>query len=438
MAFKRLAAVSLIILLSCAYFNTFYNARTYFNQAEKKYEQSGLSSDVQKNYRRVIEKCSKVLDRYPHSKYVDDALYLMAVSYMRLGEKQKSKRKFEELFTFFPDSRLKNRAMLDYASLLVSIGEYDSARAVIKSIEEKKSKKKVRLVLAKLAYKEKNYDAVIKMGREFLKKDEKTEYAREFLNLATQAALKADSLDAADEFLATLRELNLTPEERFRINTLYLDLLYKRRLPDTAISLISTMRYTPESNEDRLISLYKAKFLLLSGDTAKAKGVLRDIVKARKVDSVKSLATYRLARILEGEDSLNEADTLYTKAMYSSYVPVSKKARERDKVLKDIIVLKDSSDCKSLSRLAELYLFRLQRPQKALSTYKKVFSECSGMDKERSFYALLYIYSLDNDKKNIEKYIKSYPCDSITPSLKDMVYKGLKIRIECQNPDTAR
>ncbi len=433
MAIRRLGGVLLILLVSCAYFNTFYNAKTYFKEAEREYEKNGLSSVAQKKYRDVIKKCSKVLDRYPKSKYVDDALYLMAVAYMRLGEKQKSRRKFEELFTFFPDSKYRERALLDYASLLISIGEYDSARSVISKIDSRKSRKETALVLAELAFKEQNYDAVIRMGREFLKSDLKNEYAKKFLNLATQAALRADSLEAARAFLSALRETSLSPKDRFRINMLYLDFLYKQKAPDTALSVISNLRYPPESNEERVISLYKAKFLLLKGDSTEAKNILREILRDRKVDSIRSIAMFNLARILEEEDSLKMADSLYAKVMYSSYKPVSIKARDRDKVLKDVISLKDSTDCRSLSRLGELYLFNLERPKKALSIYQKVFNTCRGVDKERAFYALLYMYSNQKDKKHIQNLINSYPCDSISESLKKMVLDGLSIRIECQS-----
>ncbi len=434
MAFRRLTGLLLLFSISCAYFNTFYNAKTYFKEAEREYEKKGLTSFAQRKYRNVIKKCSKVLDRYPKSKYVDDALYLMAISYMRLGEKQKARRKFEELFTFFPGSKYREKALINYAGLLISMGEYDSARSVIENIKEKGSRKETALILAELAYREKNYGAVIKMGRELIRKGVRGEFARKILKMATEAALAADSLDAARTFISALRKTNLPPKDRFKITIFYLNFLYKQKAVDTALSVISTLRYPPESNEDRVISLYKARFLLLKGDTASAKDVLREILKERKVDSIKAIATYELARILEEEDSLKVADSLYTRAMYSSYKAIASLAKERERVLKDIIALQDSTDCKSLSRLGELYLFRLKRPEKALSIYKRIFENCYGVEKDRAFYALLYIYSSRKDKEKVENLIASYPCDSIQDALKKMIEKGLGIKVNCLSP----
>ncbi len=437
MAIKRLGIFVFILFISCAYFNTFYNAKTYFNEAERTYKERGNTSESLKKYRKVIEKCSKVLDRYPKSKYVDDALYLMALSYMRIGEKQKAKRKFEELFTFYPHTRYKNKALLDYASLLVSLGMYDSAKSVIEHINTKK-KDEVRLVLSKLAFKEGNYNALVKMGRNMLKNRNIDEKSQEFLNLATLAAIKIDSLDAAQRFLSSLRKINLTPSERFRVNTMYLDFLFKRREPDTALSVISSLRYPPESNESRILSLYKSKFLLLKGDTSSAKRTLMDIIKERRSDSLKTISTYELAKIFEEEGSLSKADSLYKSIMYSSYIPVAKKAREREEVMKDIIALKDSTDCRSLSRTAELYLFDLQRSGFAEKKYAEVFKRCDGIEKQRSFYALLYIALSKKDTTSALKWIRAYPCDSISDTLRSLVKQGLGLNIKCQAFDTTR
>ncbi len=437
MAIRRLVSFVLFVSLSCAYFNTFYNARRYFREAEELYREHGTNSQTLNKYRKVIEKCSKVLDRYPESRYVDDALYLMAISYMRLGEKQKARRKFEELFTFYPESKYRNRALLDYSALLISLGEYDSARSVIRRI--KKSKKAdVRFVLAQLAYKEGNYIALVKMGREFLRKRKLDGKSREFLNLATDAALKIDSLDAAQAFLSALGNLDLSPAEKFKVNVLYLDFLLKRNQPDTALKIISSLRYPPESNESRVLSLYKSRFLLIKGDTLQAKSTLEEILKARRSDSVKVIATYELARIFEEEDNLQVADSLYKTIMFSSYTPVAKKARQRENVMKDIIALKDSTDCFSLSRMAELYLFDLRRVKSAWKKYREVFTKCGGVEKERALYALLYISLLEKDTTKALKVIEEYPCDSISDTLKAMIEEGLDFEVRCQKNDTLK
>ena len=78
----RLFPITVSLLLSsCAYFNTFYNAEKYYNEANKlRLEKSGKAIPLRAidNYGKTIQKCKVVLSDYPESKYVNDAIFLMA------------------------------------------------------------------------------------------------------------------------------------------------------------------------------------------------------------------------------------------------------------------------------------------------------------------------------------------------------------------------
>lgn len=67
--------------ISCAYFNTFYNAEQYYEEAEKiRLEKDGeaIPISAMDKYGKTIKKCQVVLDKYPDSKFVLDATLLMA------------------------------------------------------------------------------------------------------------------------------------------------------------------------------------------------------------------------------------------------------------------------------------------------------------------------------------------------------------------------
>ena len=59
-----------IILISqngCAYFNTFYNAKVYYQEAEKirlEKESESIPITAMDKYGKVIEKCQKVLNEF--------------------------------------------------------------------------------------------------------------------------------------------------------------------------------------------------------------------------------------------------------------------------------------------------------------------------------------------------------------------------------------
>jgi tetratricopeptide (TPR) repeat protein len=67
----------------CAYYNTFYNAQQYYEDAEKirlQKEGKNIPITALDKYGKTIQKCQKVLSDYPESKFRTDAFLLMAKS----------------------------------------------------------------------------------------------------------------------------------------------------------------------------------------------------------------------------------------------------------------------------------------------------------------------------------------------------------------------
>ena len=78
----RLIPITVSLLLSsCAYFNTFYNAERYFKEADLirlEKSEKAIPLRAMDNYGKTIQKCKVVLSDFPKSKYVNDAILLMA------------------------------------------------------------------------------------------------------------------------------------------------------------------------------------------------------------------------------------------------------------------------------------------------------------------------------------------------------------------------
>ena len=71
----------IILSSSCAYFNTFYNANQYYEEANKiRLEKDGQAVPItaMDKYGKAINKCKKVLKDFPQSKFRSDAILLMA------------------------------------------------------------------------------------------------------------------------------------------------------------------------------------------------------------------------------------------------------------------------------------------------------------------------------------------------------------------------
>lgn len=99
------------------YFNTYYNVKNTFNEAVVELEKSTqVSRDtnyftpyqpnptIKVKFGTVIEKASKIIQYYPRSKWVDDAIMMIGKSYYYQNEYDLALKKFNELIDNFPNS----------------------------------------------------------------------------------------------------------------------------------------------------------------------------------------------------------------------------------------------------------------------------------------------------------------------------------------------
>ena len=111
-----------LAISACVYFNTFYNAKKSFREAEKErrkheetyadwaFDQAGpelqqrRSPQADQLYDKAVRKASKVLDEYKESDLVDDAMFLIGRAYYWRGEYLNAQESFRDLETFFPSS----------------------------------------------------------------------------------------------------------------------------------------------------------------------------------------------------------------------------------------------------------------------------------------------------------------------------------------------
>jgi len=116
--------------LSCVYYNTFYNGRKAFNEAENSRKKiKGKGRGNVSGYRKAIEKSLKVIEDYPDSKYYDDALHILMVSYYHTEQFPKSERRAREILAVYPDGEYVRDATLYLAK--AKLMQKDVADAVV-------------------------------------------------------------------------------------------------------------------------------------------------------------------------------------------------------------------------------------------------------------------------------------------------------------------
>jgi len=142
---KFVIIISVLLFYSCAYFNTYYNAKKYYKEARKASEKNTakrISQNELKNYELTVEKCKSVVRKFPDSRYVDDSLLLMAKSYYYMGDYENSKISLEELLRRYPESDLRYEALLWSGRAAWNLGQYSIAEEGISEVlNETKDKK---------------------------------------------------------------------------------------------------------------------------------------------------------------------------------------------------------------------------------------------------------------------------------------------------------
>jgi len=163
----------LIVILGisgCAYFNTYYNAQRYYDEGIIDLERGQGGRARAGRLNESLKVASRVLEFYPESRWVDDALLLMGKSYYHLQNYYNALKKFEELREQFPESELVPEANLWQAKTLLALQKYDEAKTWLVMIVESKAPRGVwiesRMVLGEILEELENWEQAAAAYRE--------------------------------------------------------------------------------------------------------------------------------------------------------------------------------------------------------------------------------------------------------------------------------
>jgi TonB family protein len=220
-------SLALLLGAGCVYYNTFFNARKKFNEAEElraKSQESAqdnrggtqqlgnrgvgepggqgalrnpggvsrtlVTPQVRLLYEDAIKKASKVLKFHPESKYVDDALWLIGKSYFSMGDYLLADRKFQELVINHPDSRYADDSYYYSGLCQIELGNEDQAQKAFAKVESifKKSEytDDVYFARGKMDYMAEDYAAAIDQLGIYLEKFSKGDSAARAVYLTGQ------------------------------------------------------------------------------------------------------------------------------------------------------------------------------------------------------------------------------------------------------------
>jgi len=129
-----LPVLFITILFSCAYYNTFFLTKKYFNDGfnyRKKNFYAEISSDEKSAYSKSLNKASFLFRYYLKSKWVDDALLIVGKIFYFRKDYFRALTKFNELINNYPNSKLITQAYIWKARTLIATKDYSNAEKIL-------------------------------------------------------------------------------------------------------------------------------------------------------------------------------------------------------------------------------------------------------------------------------------------------------------------
>jgi tetratricopeptide (TPR) repeat protein len=310
--------VSVFILTGCAYFNIFYNAKRYYNKGIQAVEKDRIQNaqTVQttasnqnpgtagkSDFQKSTDKSLKLLDYYPNSKYVDDALLMLGKSYYYTQEYQMSLRRFQELLDRFPRSELRFDAELGMAKTYVALKQFDDADKILSRVVDQKV---THEQLAEAFYYQgryyetrKDFDGavgafqkVVDLGDKRLRQD------AQFAVADNCDSLKA--FDRAVEGYGKFLKLDPLPEMRFAAEfRLAVAMKNAGRIEEAVRRLERLLGDEKNKAREPEMRLQVADALARKGDFEGSITTYRDVIKLKEKTEFSAEAYYALGRLYE-------------------------------------------------------------------------------------------------------------------------------------------
>ena len=323
-----LSAFMLSVLPGCVYYNTFYNARKAFNEAERVRKEAlkksgrargGRSGSGQ--YNIAIEKSLKVIEQYPNSSWYDDALYVLATSYFHTEQYGKAERRFRELLANYGESDYVNDAMLMLAQSKLRLDEEEDAMQIFQDIFNRDFKRDLKaeaaLALGYFHYEQGNYEqsrGYLRAVRDSLGTSEQKRGAQALIGDSY-----FDNYQFGDALGAYLQVLGMDPNRDQKYHALYNAAISSYRL----LRIDDGLAYLDELANDEVYfdSLGTIKLTMAEGYEMEEELELAEVTYLDVANSVSTReqvaqAYYRLGLIYQYDyDELQQAKDYYDKAV---------------------------------------------------------------------------------------------------------------------------
>lgn len=374
----------------CAYFNTFYSAKKNFAQAE---EQMRTQTDPEARagagqaalYDKAIQGATRIIVDYSKSKWVDDAVLMIGRCQLAKGEYEQSRLKFDELAKNFPKSDLLDQ------------GTYWSGVAADRDKRRPEALAMYDSLITHYPKSKHRDDAILRRANLYLVMHEPERATADLRDLANRpgqmgydAGLKlAEGLFANKDYEAARTEFDRVAE-RAPTEQLRLDARLRTGDCDEALSnytrasetYLKLLRESKTEDAQARARLRYGTALALAGQTDRGLTELRNVVQDKPRTPYAAEAMFRIGFLEEVvREDFEAAGLAYEGvAQQQAGSPFVAQAAQRRENLTRLAEFRAAGTDTSKSdraaevafQAAELFLFQLGRPERALIEYEKV------------------------------------------------------------------
>jgi len=449
---KKIFLFNLLIILfnSCAYFNTFYNANQYYEEANKiRLEKDGQAVPItaMDKYGKAISKCKKVLKEFPQSKFRSDAILLMAKAQFFRSDYDLALDNLREITKIGSEKQIEEayywKALCKWkkGNLQVSMDELYS---LLSKSSSKPILSKCHLSLAEISKELSNQDSSLYHLKKAAKFTQNRDEKGVIYGRLAEMAFQLNQYDIAKDGYSNVIAHSLAKEKIENAHLQILKILRiqkKYRLASRKIkSLLADDKFKRISGnlELELVNLYRAE-----GEKDEIIIRLESIVNDYQRTEVSAEAYYQLGEIYSSEEwDLEKAKEYYdkvskesNKSLFSSSSKSKAMAittyQKTEKEI-EVLSLKDSTNkevdstrnvslatpVKSLPelyyQLADLEAFSFARYSESIKIFEKIILEFPDTDfKPKSIFALIFVYDQLNDslksQSNRKELLENFP-----------------------------
>lgn len=379
-----------ILFSGCAYFNTYYNAKKFYDQAGRDrggFPDTAVAGAAQASlYQKSMDKFATVVAKYPSSRWAAPSVFHMAEATFRRGEYPKAQGLYEDVWHFYPSSKYADRARLGFAMASWRMGEHERAKRMLASIPgtDRRLQERASFLSALVSQSMGDMPEAALQWESFLYQNPKS-------SLANQARFnRAQCLTAIDDVNAAIAELELLLARRQRkalrtkARLLLASALERTGRTEEAMDVYRILeREAVEAADQRAVELSIARLKASAEGPETARSIFRQVAARHPRTEASAGAYYQMAELWEQENVMDSARAYYTMARQES--PGSPVAEEALRSASDIAMLQalgsQAADEKDREQnaaiqflMAEHYLFQLNQPDQAVEKYDLVSS----------------------------------------------------------------